>query len=77
VKVDPTYTADPRYPVMGYGSGLTPPYEWPGAKAVADPAAKEAPPLPTGMSPKLVTTCPGSKQCEPSKTASPSQPSSK
>ncbi|WP_157178341.1 hypothetical protein [Terriglobus roseus] len=55
VKFDPQYTEDSRYPVMGYGSTAGAPYEWPGAKRIENKEATVAPPLPTGMRPKLAT----------------------
>jgi len=71
VKIDPAYTEDPKYPVMGYGSKAKSPYEWPGAKLEKakekSSAVVEAPPLPVSMRPKMVTpVCiaqPGGKPC--------------
>jgi hypothetical protein len=56
VRFDPAYTEDARYPVMGYGSAASAPYEWPGAKdGKAGVGPVEAPPLPASMRPKLAT----------------------
>jgi hypothetical protein len=66
VKVDPTYTEDPRYPVMGYGSRNKPPYEWPGAKPDKGVGVLDAPPIPTMLRPRLETECEADKKkCEP------------
>jgi hypothetical protein len=66
VKIDQTYIADKRTPIMGYGSSLHAPYEWPGAKSVAEVGSKNAPPLPKQLLPTLSggEPCKG-KSCAP------------
>ena len=69
VKIDPGFVVHRRYPVMGYGSSLHAPYEWPGAKVVATTGSKDAPPLPV----QLLPTTSGSN-CAPGKPCAQATP---
>lgn len=55
VKLDTSFVADRRYPIVGYGDTLVQPFTWPGARIAKDGAtARTAPPLPSNMLPRLL-----------------------
>jgi hypothetical protein len=64
VKVDKTFLADRRSPVLGYGIKLASPYQWPGAKLMKASDKGYVPQLPENMRPKIAQRgCNASKPC--------------
>jgi hypothetical protein len=64
VKVDKTYLADRRSPVLGYGAKLASPYQWPGARVAKASDKGYVPALPENMRPKMAQpVCSASKPC--------------
>jgi len=62
--VDRNFQLPSKLPVMGYGSTLKQPYQWPGAKLLA--STKTAPPIPENLRPTaLLPPCPAGQMRVP------------
>jgi hypothetical protein len=75
VAVDRNFKLPSRYPVVGFGETLKPPYAWPGSRenaALKGPVAP--PPLPPSLRPvTLLQPCPAGQMRQPSKTPLPGE----
>jgi hypothetical protein len=64
VLVDRNFQLPSKLPVMGYGSTIKQPYQWPGAKLLA--STKIAPPIPENLRPTaLLPPCPAGQMRVP------------
>jgi hypothetical protein len=76
VMVDRQFTLPSRFPVMGYGTVMKPPYQWPGSKQNGKEAdiADYAPPPPSDLLPtQLLSPCPTGQMRKPAAPALPGQ----
>ena len=76
VMVDRTFTLPSRFPVMGYGTVIKAPYQWPGSKQNGKSAdiADYAPPPPTDLLPtQLLSPCPAGQMRKPAPPTLPGQ----
>lgn len=75
VMMDRTFTLPSRFPVMGYGTVIKAPYQWPGSKAYTkDALADDAPPPPADLMPtQLLSPCPSGQMRKPAPPALPGQ----
>jgi hypothetical protein len=73
VAVDRKYMLTAKFPVLGYGTTIRAPYEWPGSKQeVAESGVAKAPPLPTDLLPApLLGPCPAGMMRGAAPTAQP------
>jgi hypothetical protein len=75
VAVDRDFKLDTKYPAVGYGKTLQPPYGWPGAKVNAESKAYvKPPPLPPNLrQTMLLPACPEGQMRPPTPPAKPGQ----
>ena len=76
VMVDRTFTLPSKFPVMGYGTVMKAPYQWPGSKQNGKESdiADYAPPPPTDLLPtQLLSPCPAGQMRKPGPQVLPGQ----
>lgn len=75
VMMDRQFTLPSRFPVMGYGTVIKAPYQWPGAKPYTREAdAEDAPPPPADLLPtQLLSPCPAGQMRKPAPPVLPGQ----